>query len=202
MTSPGPDPTSSGNTRKEQAARSRARLVTVARELFVDQGYAATSVSQILDRAGMARGALYHHFPDGKEALFVAVVDEVDHQLHEGFEQILATVTSPLDQIVAGIELVLDLAIDRDFSRIILIEAAAVMPGAWVQGSEYQLLRHNLELAMDRDEIRPLPLDATASIIYGAARRSADFVARADRPDTAAADARTVLRALIDGLRP
>ena len=46
-------------TRKEQAANSRALLVDTARRLFVDQGYEATPVSQILDEADMARGALY-----------------------------------------------------------------------------------------------------------------------------------------------
>lgn len=189
-------------SRKEQAEQSRAKLVDVARRLFVDQGYAATSVSQILDEAEMARGALYHHFPEGKKSLFAAVVDVVDHQLHEGFEQILATVESPMEQILVGIDLVLELATDRDFGRIILIEAATVMPGAWAEGSEYMLLRHNLSRAMDAGEIQQLPLDATASIIYGAARRSADYVARSADPATSAAEAKNVLRAIVVGLRP
>lgn len=176
--------------------------MTIARELFVEQGYAATSVSQILERADMARGALYHHFPDGKQSLFVAVVDEVDHQLHHGFEDIVANVKSPIEQILAGIDLVLQLATDRDFGRIILIEAATVMPGAWVEGSEYQLLRHNLSQSMTLGEVQQLPLDATAATIYGAARRSADYVARSTDPEQSANEARTVLRAIIEGLRP
>lgn len=189
-------------TRKEQAEQSRSKLIDVARRLFVEQGYGATSVSQILSEAEMARGALYHHFPDGKKSLFGAVVDVVDHQLHEGFDQILATVDSPTEQILAGIDLVLELATDRDFGRIILIEAATVMPGAWAEGSEYMLLRHNLSLAMEQGEIRGLPLDATASIIYGAARRSADYVARSPEPAQSAAEAKDVLRAIVEGLRP
>lgn len=190
------------STRKAQAEQSRARLIAVARELFVEQGYEATPVSQILERANMARGALYHHFPDGKKSLFVAVVDVVDHALHEGFDDIMENVESPIEQILAGIELLLDLATDRDFGRIILIEAATVMPGAWAEGSEYALLRANLDRAMELGEVRRMPLDATSSIIYGAARRSADFVARAADPAVAAAESRTVLRAIVDGLRP
>jgi AcrR family transcriptional regulator len=189
-------------TRKEQAAQSRAHLVDTALRLFVDQGYDATPVSQILDEAGMARGALYHHFPDGKKQLFLDVVDVVDHQLHEGFDEIVTTIHSPIEQISAGFGLLLRLAADRQFARIILIEAAAVMPGAWTDGSEFVLLRDALQRAIDAGEIRPMPLDAATSTLYGAARRAADFVARSTHPDRAATDCRAVLEALLDGLRP
>jgi AcrR family transcriptional regulator len=189
------------STRKEQAAQSRNRLVETALELFVEQGYDATPVSQILERAGMARGALYHHFPEGKKQLFVEVVDVVDHQLHEGFDQILVDTDSPIAQIAAGFDVLLRLAADRTFARIILIEAAAVMPGAWTSGSEFELLRDALARAIDAGEIRPVPLDAATSTLYGAARRAADFVARSDDTVTSAAECSAVLRAMLDGLR-
>ena len=188
-------------TRKEQAEQSRSLLISIALDLFVAQGYEATSVAQILERAGMARGALYHHFPDGKKSLFVAVVDVVDHQLHEAFDTVMSTIESPIEQILAGFEALLDVATDPAFARIVLIEAAVVMPGAWTGGSEYQLLRHNLEQAMHIGEIKAAPLDATASVLYGAARRSADFVARSSDPAAAAADSKQVLRELLAGFR-
>lgn len=188
-------------SRREQAERSRALLVSIALDLFVSQGYEATSIAQIQEQANMARGALYHHFPDGKLSLFNAVVDLVDQQLHDGFERIMNDIDSPVEQIVAGFDLVLDLATDPVFARIILIEAAVVMPGAWTDGSEFQLLQHNLELAMANGELRTQPLGATASVLYGAARRSADYVARADYPHQAAADAKQVLRTLVEALK-
>lgn len=188
-------------TRKEQAAQSRALLIDVARRLFVAHGYNATSINQILAEADMAKGAFYHHFPDGKKSIFLEVVDLVDHQLHEGFDEILATITSPLAQIEAGFELLLRLAAEPDFARIILIEASAVMPGAWADGSEFLLLRTALEMAMDAGELRRAPLDAMAATLYGAARRGADYVARASDPATAAAETATVLAALLAGLR-
>lgn len=189
------------STRKEQAERSRTLLVDTALRLFVDQGYEATPISQILKEADMAKGALYHHFPDGKKQLFVEVVDVVDHQLHEGFDLILETITSPIEQIGAGFDLLLRLASDRDFARIILIEAAAVMPGAWTAGSEFLLLRDNLHRAMDAGEIQTMPLDAATSTLYGAARRAADFVAQSDDPARAAKNCSDVLHALLEGLR-
>ena len=205
MTFPGPHrrvcDTAAVTTRKEQAANSRARLVDTALRLFVEQGYEATSVTQILEQTEMARGALYHHFPDGKKQLFLDVVDVVDQQLHEGFGDILDRFTSPVEQIQAGFDLLLRLASDRAFARIILIEAAAVMPGAWTQGSEFVLLRDALSRAVDAGEIRSTPLDATTATLYGAARRAADFVAHAKDPARAAADCRVVLATLLRGLR-
>jgi AcrR family transcriptional regulator len=188
-------------TRKEQAALSRSRLVDTALDLFVEQGYEATSVGQILDRTEMARGALYHHFPEGKKQLFLEVIDVVDHQLHEGFDGIMDGVDSPVEQIAAGFEVLLRLAADRTFARIVLIEAAAVFPGAWTDGSEFQLLRDALSRAVKAGEIRKLPLDAATATLYGAARRAADFVARAEDPTAAAKDCGKVLRSLLDGLR-
>ena len=180
---------------------SRARFVDAALELFVAQGYEATSISQVLEATGMARGALYHHFPDGKKALFLGVVDVVDEAFHHGIETILGAVASPVEQISAAFDLLLRLAADPAFARIILIEAATVVPGAWAEGSEFVLLRAALERAIGAGEIRAVPLDAAASTLYGAARRAADFVARSDDPTHSAAECREVLGLLLGGMR-
>jgi AcrR family transcriptional regulator len=189
-------------SRKEQAERSRSRLVETALRLFAEQGYEATSISQILDAAGMARGALYHHFPEGKRELFGEVVEVADHPFHEGLDDIVANVASPVRRIEAGWQLVLDLATDPVFAKIVLIEAQAVAPEAWTGGSQFQLLRATIEEAVAAGELRPVPVDAAASTLFGAIRRMADFVAGADDPAQAARDGDTVLRALLDGLRP
>lgn len=55
-------------------APTRERLVDAARELFWAQGYEATSVAQILERAEVHSGSLYHYFR-GKQDLLLAVLD-------------------------------------------------------------------------------------------------------------------------------
>jgi TetR/AcrR family transcriptional regulator, lmrAB and yxaGH operons repressor len=50
-------------------------LIDSAATLFRRQGYAATGLNQILDRAAVKPGSLYHHFPDGKQQLAAAVVE-------------------------------------------------------------------------------------------------------------------------------
>ena len=48
--------------RARQAEGTRQLLISVASELFTERGYAATSIEDIIQRAGVAKGALYHHF--------------------------------------------------------------------------------------------------------------------------------------------
>jgi AcrR family transcriptional regulator len=83
----------SGGGRASQAAETRSRLVSVSRELFAGQGYAGTSTEQVLANAGVARGALYHHFKD-KADLFAAVCEA----LHAEAAAITAVVTAEAEQ--------------------------------------------------------------------------------------------------------
>src|SRR5688572_287680 len=53
----------------------RGRIVRQARGLFTAHGYAAVSMQQIADAAGVNKATLYHHFRD-KEDLFVTIVRE------------------------------------------------------------------------------------------------------------------------------
>ncbi len=49
--------------------RTRQAILEAAYELFLEQGYAATSMRQIAERAGLALGGIYNHFSN-KEAIF------------------------------------------------------------------------------------------------------------------------------------
>ena len=61
--------------REEKSERSRRAVLDAALELFAHQGYRATAVRDIADKAGVSTGNVYHHFPD-KEAIFLALIDE------------------------------------------------------------------------------------------------------------------------------
>jgi len=66
--------------RARQAEATRSLLIEVARKNFTEHGYGATSIDDIIQQAGVARGALYHHF-SGKEALFRAVYETVEGEV-------------------------------------------------------------------------------------------------------------------------
>jgi AcrR family transcriptional regulator len=64
----------SSAVRDEQAARTRARILDAAADLFLDQGYARTTMQGVADRAGVARDTVHAVF-GGKQRLLTALID-------------------------------------------------------------------------------------------------------------------------------
>lgn len=62
--------------RDPRAVRSRKALLEAARTLFLREGYAAATMEEIAELAGLTKRTVYNHFAD-KEALFTEVVREV-----------------------------------------------------------------------------------------------------------------------------
>ncbi|HEX7149974.1 MAG TPA: TetR/AcrR family transcriptional regulator [Thermoanaerobaculia bacterium] len=62
-------------SREEKSERSRRQVLDAGLYLFSHQGYRATSVRDIAERADVSTGNVYHHFPD-KESIFRALLDE------------------------------------------------------------------------------------------------------------------------------
>ena len=60
---------------EERSERSRTALLDAALALFSHQGYGATSVRDIAEKAGTSTGSVYHHFRD-KEAIFRTLLDQ------------------------------------------------------------------------------------------------------------------------------
>ena len=68
-------PSRSGRRPQARGLRTRARILRAAEELFTRRGFDATGVQDVADRAGVAVGTVYHHFPD-KRAMLLQLVDE------------------------------------------------------------------------------------------------------------------------------
>ncbi len=73
----------SSGTRAQRQAQTRRRLIEVACEMFLADGYAATSLDKVALRAGFSKGAVYSNFA-GKEELCMAVLDSIHGQQIEG----------------------------------------------------------------------------------------------------------------------
>jgi AcrR family transcriptional regulator len=62
-------------TTQQRSEETRSRILEAALGCFAERGYDATSVAEICQRAGVSKGAFYHHFAS-KQALFVALLDQ------------------------------------------------------------------------------------------------------------------------------
>lgn len=80
---------------------ARERLVVAAVDLFIEQGYDATTVAQIAQRAGVTKSTFFRHFPDKRE-LLVAGQETLSRLLAEGIADAPAGAT-PLEAVAAGL---------------------------------------------------------------------------------------------------
>ena len=158
--------------RAEQAEASRATLLAAARSCFAEHGYDATTVAEVLRRAGMARGALYHYFPGGKDELFAAVYREVDDELYRRVDALPQS--SPLARLRASAEVFLRLCARDDFARITVLEGPRVMaaasPHGSVLGRSYARMREGVSAAVEAGELPNLDVDTLTTALYGAVR--------------------------------
>ncbi len=81
---------------------ARERLVVAAVDLFTEQGYDATTVAQIAERAGVTKSTFFRHFPDKRE-LLVAGQETLSRLLAEGIAEAPVS-ASPLEAVAAGLE--------------------------------------------------------------------------------------------------
>ena len=189
--------------RERQAEATRQLLVSVARELFTEGGYAGTSVEEIIQRAGVARGALYHHFP-GKDALFRAVYDTVLADAASRVVMAAAAVPEPWGAVRAGLSAFLDACLEPAFRRVVVLDSVSVL-----QQQDWEGGITHVELPMLRTVLTPLvethlPGLAVEALVYvalGGLYGAALYIARSPQPKRARAEADAVVDTLIGGLR-
>ena len=186
-------------------APTRAELMRVARALFAERGYAGVGTEEIVARANVTRGALYHHFAD-KRALFRAVHEELEQELVASIGERIAGIDDPWALAVTGVRAFLDAcAGDSALRQIALIDAPAVL--GWEEWREVDaryalgLVEFGLRNGMDAGVFREREVTPLAHVLIGAMTEAALMVANADDPDAARAKAEPALLALLEGLR-
>jgi AcrR family transcriptional regulator len=187
-----------------QAARSagtRAKLLLAARTLFARDGYAAVGTEQIVRRAGVTRGALYHQFPT-KEDLFLAVYEQVEEELTTRVMQSLGDASGPYEALYRGTGMFLKECQSDEVQRIVLVDGPAVL--GWERWREVAdryglgLLEAVVAEAIKAGEIVDVPVAPLAHLLMGALDEAALLVVR--EPDALAGVIETFER-LIEGLR-
>jgi AcrR family transcriptional regulator len=85
-------------TREESQARTKARLLDAASEVFLRRGFHGASLEDIAEEAGYTRGALYSNFRD-KDELFLAVAERHFTEDVQEVERVFAAGDTPEERV-------------------------------------------------------------------------------------------------------
>jgi AcrR family transcriptional regulator len=184
---------------------AREALVKAAHDLFMQRDFDRVSTDEILERSGVSRGALYHHFPS-KLDLFRAVYEASERRVIERVVARIPAESSPGEALVAGAKAYLrQCETDEEMRRIGLTQSRAVLGWeAWREAATELGIGAVLAIvtaAIEAGELPPHDPETTALILLGALIEAAmPIVAAADR---AAARERSeaVIVELLESLR-
>jgi AcrR family transcriptional regulator len=186
-------------TQGERRAATRGALLTAARELFAEKGFAGAGREEIVERAGVTRGAMYHHF-ESKEALFQAVYEQVEEEVMGRLMVAAAPATDAKEMLRLGARAYLHIAGTDEVRRICLLDAPAVLaPDVLRELSErfgLGVIREALRDAMAGGLIREQPLDVLAHVFLAALLEAATLVAEGEDET----EVGQVLEGLLDSL--
>ena len=188
----------------ERRAATTEAIVKSARRLFGERGFAITTIDDIADAAGVAKGAVYHHFAT-KEAVFEAVFDQVSHDLVLEVDRAARTEKDVLAAMVAGTQHYFEACANGPIGQIILRDGPAVL--GWERWREIDA-RHfggkiprAVAAAMDAGLIASQPVEPLARLLLGAVTEAA--VACAGRSDVlkAGGEYSRAFKSLLEALR-
>ena len=191
------------NKNVERGQATRAHLIGVATRLFGARGYDGTSIEAVLADAGVSRGSLYHHFR-GKDALFLAVLEEVGVQVGEQVADAMRDAPDPVAALRAGGLAWFRLAGDPVVQQITLIDAPAVL--GWQRWRELDeqsnlgVIRAAVTYAAEAGRIERRHVDMFAHIVLAAANEVTLMIGRADDPAAALSAGQSALVELLDRL--
>lgn len=87
--------------RQVRSEATRRKILDAAIEVFGDAGYGAAGWSTIIERTGMTKGALYHHF-DSKESLASSIIEEGSDTLLGAYRNVCGPASPGLENIMHG----------------------------------------------------------------------------------------------------
>lgn len=132
--------------RRRNAESTRTLLLKAAAYLFARKGVAGITLSEIAGTVGLSGPAIYNHF-SSKDALFIAVVQQMYDEEIRVFERAL----QPLDSVAEGVAVLLDLvpSLYRDDGTLQLLGLTAQLEAAR-NPSVYQVL---IDASLRRDQV-------------------------------------------------
>jgi AcrR family transcriptional regulator len=200
-----------GTSRRAQYSASTKRaLLDVAQDLFTEHGYAATSLDAIAAGAQVTKGALYHHFA-GKQALFEAVFERVEHQTSKAVHDQITGEQDPWLQARAGLRAFLEAVRQPTYRRVVIQDGPGVLGYERFREQEERSTFSNVLVivasvlnddlgtgSLEMDE----PMQRTfARIFFGAMSSAGESVSLAEDPEAASDRVEAAIGIILDGLQ-
>lgn len=184
---------------EDRTAATRAALRDAARALFVEKGYGDTGTPEIVARARVTRGALYHHFAD-KADLLRAVLMREAQAVAEAIDGETSTDDTPLDALMDGADAYFAAMREPGRARLLLLEGPAVLGLQEMARIDRetggQTLLDGLAHARAAGALPDVPLEPLAALLSAAFDKAALAIAQG----AAAEPYRIAIRTIIAGL--
>ena len=189
--------------RVEKGRTTRDGLIAAAHDLFGERGYDGTSIEAILEAAGVARGALYHHFAT-KEAVFDAVLDRMVADIAASVAEAAREAEDPLASLRAGCAAWLRVSLDPTVQRIALVDAPAVVGWRRWREIDEQHTLGGMKAALGRlaqeGRLPPDEVEMLAHMLLAAVSEASLYIARAEDPEAALAAGEAAVDTLLTRL--
>lgn len=184
---------------------AREVLVQAAHDLFMERDYSLVSTEEILERSGVSRGALYHHFTS-KQELFKAVFEASERRVLELVAAQAAIADSPFDALVESTRAYLRQSeTNEELRRIGLMQSRSVLGWeGWREAATELGIGVALAVvsaAMEAGEMASHDPETTALVLLGAMIEAAMLIAVASDRRAARERSEVVVVDLLEGLR-
>lgn len=190
-------------TQRERSRATIANVLAVARELFVRDGYIATSLDEIAAAANVTKGAVYHHF-SGKQALFCAIYEREQRTIIEAVSRAYKREPDAWSGFQAGVAASLTISCRPDIQRLTLIDAPTAIGWEMMREIEdrytLRMLERGLQRVIDEGWIEPRPVAALARFLFGGICELAISIAHSDQPRRAKTQANRELTRIVAAL--
>jgi AcrR family transcriptional regulator len=196
-------PTPRGRGRPDEGVRDA--VLEAATALFVERNYDDVTTEDIIGRAGVSRGALYHHFP-GKLDLFRVVYDASERRAMARIAAVAGEAGGPFDVLLAASRAYLrEAETSIELRRIGIIQSRAVLgwEGWRTAAAELGLgfTRAALAAAMEAGEIKRRDLETTSHLMIAALVEGATLIATAENPGAVRPEVEELVVDLLNALR-
>ncbi len=152
---------------------ARTRLLDVAERLFMSRGYPAVTLRDICAEMGLTHASLYYHFPEGKQSIFMAVLERNVRRHGDGLRAAITGGEHNLRSILRAVSVWLLSQSPMDLLKLTESDMTYLKrdDAALIANLVHQLilkpLRAELDAAVARKEISPCNTGLVAGALVG-----------------------------------